>query len=99
MGTRLKQYFLIGLALAAFYFLLSHHIIFTGYRDFDLLKKQKLTMEYTFFSLKQAMPYDVLRIDVLRDAGIENVMLDRGILTEEKLEQILLRIDRKKEQE
>lgn len=93
MAKRLKQYFLIGLALAAFYFLLSHHIVFSSFREFDLLKKQELTMEYTFFSLKQAEIYDVLQNDVLRNAGIENILLDRGFVTEEKLEQVLQKID------
>lgn len=93
MAKRLKHYILFGLALAAFYFLLSHHIVFSSFREFDLLKKQQLTMEYTFFSIKQADIYDVLRNDVLRDAGIENILLDRGLVTEEKLEQFLQRID------
>jgi hypothetical protein len=99
MGNRLKQYFWIGLALVVFYFLLSHHIIFSSFKDFDLLKKQELTMAYTFFSLKQAKVVDVLSIDVLRDAGIEDIMLDKGMITEEELDKILLKIDRKKERE
>jgi hypothetical protein len=99
MGNRLKQYFWIGLALAVFYFLLSHHIIFSSFKDFDLLKKQELSMEYTFFSLKQAKAVDVLRIDALRDAGIEDILLDRGIVDEEELDRILFEIDSRKERE
>lgn len=99
MGNRLKQYFWIGLAIAAFYFLLSHHIIFSSFKEFDLLKKQELTMEYTFFSLQQAKIVDVLSIDVLRNAGIEDILLDRGMITEEKLDKILFDIDLRKERE
>jgi hypothetical protein len=99
MGSRLKQYFWIGLALAVIYFLLSHHIIFSSFKDFDQLKKQELTMEYTFFSLKQAKALDVLSIDILRDAGIEDILLDRGIVDEKELDQILFKIDSKKELE
>jgi len=96
MVNRLKQYVLIGLAIAAFYFLLSHHIIFTSFTDFDLLKKQELSMKYTFYSLKQAKPYDVLRIDELREAGIEEILLQRGIISEERLNYFLNKIDSEK---
>jgi hypothetical protein len=94
MVTRLKQYFLIGLALAAFYFLLSHHIIFTSFKEFDVLKKQELTLENTFYSLSNKSIIDVLRNDRLVDAGIEDVLLDRGLVSEEKLDIFFQEIDR-----
>ncbi len=93
MIARLKKYFWIGLVIAAFYTLLSHHFIFYSHTDFDMLKKQELTLEYTFFSMMQSTPEIVLRIDVLRDAGIEDLMLERGMLSEQKLQQILNKID------
>jgi hypothetical protein len=93
MVTRLKQYFWIGLALAAFYFLLSHHIIFTSFKEFDVLKKQELTLENTFYSLNNKSVMDVLRNDMLVDAGIEDVLLDRGLVSEEKLDFFLRKID------
>jgi hypothetical protein len=94
MLSRIKQYILIALGAAAFYFLLSHHIIFYGIKDFDILKKQQLTLDYTFYSLKQANPYEVLKIKPLRDAGIENIMLERGMVSQERLDQILEQIDK-----
>ena len=93
MVTRLKQYFWIGLALAAFYFLLSHHIIFTSFKEFDVLKKQELTLENTFYSLNNNSITDVLRNDRLVDAGIEDVLLDRGLVSEEKLDFLFRKID------
>jgi hypothetical protein len=99
MLTRLKQYTLIGIAIAAFYFLLSHHFIVFNYNDFEILKKQELSMEYTFFSPKQTQPMAILQIDVLRDAGIEDILLDRGLVSEARLDQILDRIDNMKEKE
>jgi hypothetical protein len=99
MLTRLKQYFWIAIAIAAFYFLLSHHFILFSFTDFELLKKQELTLEQTFVSLKQAKPMEVLKIDALRDAGIENILLDRGVVSEKRLDQILDQIDRIKERE
>lgn len=93
MVDRLKQYLLIGLAIAAFYFLLSHHIIFSGPTEFDLLKKQELTLEYTFYSLKNKKMADILRNDKLRDAGIADVLLDRGHISEERLDALLRKIE------
>ena len=99
MISRIKQYFWIGLAIVAFYFLLNNHFIIFSYKDFVLLKKVEPTLEYTFFSLKQARPEEVLRIDALRDAGIEDIMLERGIVSEPRLDQILDQIDKLKERE
>jgi hypothetical protein len=96
--NKIRNYALIALAVGAFYFLLSHHIIFTSYKDFDLLKKKELTLKYTFFSLKQVMPTTVLRIDELRDAGIEDILLERGLVTEDRLNHILDQIDSQKAQ-
>lgn len=99
MLNRLKNYFWIALAIGAFYFLLSHHIVFTSVRDLDLLKKTELTLEYTFYNLKSHSVGDTLRIDMLRDAGIEDILLDRGLVTEEKLDQLLDQIDAQKAKE
>ena len=96
MLSRLKQYFWIALAIGLFYFLLTHHFIFLSFKDFELLKKNEPTLEYTFFSLKQSQPIAVLRIDPLRDAGIEEIMLERGMLSEERLDQLLEQIDKEK---
>jgi len=93
MLNRLKGYFWIALAMGAFYFLLSHHIIFFSVRDFDLLKKEELTLQYTFYNLKAHSTFETLQTDMLRDAGIENILLDRGLITEENLDKMLNRID------
>jgi hypothetical protein len=89
MLQKIRNYILIALAVGAFYFLLSHHIVFTSYRDFNLLKKSELTLKYTFFSMKQQSPERILRIDELREAGIEDLLLEKGIVTEERLDDIL----------
>ncbi|MFZ1982764.1 MAG: hypothetical protein WAU91_00025 [Desulfatitalea sp.] len=93
MLSRLKQYALIGAVIWAFYFLLSHHFIFTSLTDFELLKKQQLTLKYTFFSLKQATPEAVMRIPELRDVGIGDVMVEKGMVTQERLDQIVRKIE------
>lgn len=103
MLTRIKSYIIIALVIGAFYFLLSHHFVITGHNfafvgwddwdDLKILKKNELTLKYTFFSLKQANPYQVMRIEELRDAGIGKIMIEKGIVTDEKMRQITQKID------
>ena len=93
MLSRLKSYLLMACVIGGFYFLLSHHIIFENWNTFDLLKKNELTLKYTFFSLGQSNPEDVMRIDELRDAGIADLMLEKGMITEDALQKILYKID------
>jgi len=92
MLSRLKTYFWFALAIGVFYFLLSHHIVFSSFSDYDLLKKNELTFRYTFFSLKQATPESALRIDALREAGLGELMVERGMLTRERLNEVLRRL-------
>lgn len=93
MLSRLKTYLILALAVGAFYFLLSHHIIFSSFSDYDLLKKEVLTLKYTFFSLRQVTPEAALRIDALRYAGIGDIMVERGMLDQERLNDLLRRIE------
>jgi hypothetical protein len=86
------------LAIGAFYYLLSHHFIFTSFRNFNILKKNEITLKYTFFSIKQQSPERILRINELRDAGIEDLLLEIGMVTEERLNQILDKIDAQESQ-
>jgi hypothetical protein len=89
MMQKIRNYVLIALAIGAFYFLLSHHVIFTSFRDFNILEKNELTLKYTFFSMKQQSPEKILRIKELRDAGIEDLLLEKGMVSEERLDKIL----------
>lgn len=93
MLSRLKQYFWIGLVLAGFYYLLAHHFIFFDFKDFETLKKKELTFTHTFFSMKTNTPKQALEVDVLREAGIGEMMVERGLISQERLEQILIRIE------
>ncbi len=93
MLRQIRNYILIALALGAFYFLLSHHFLFMSFKDYTLLKKSELTFRNTFVSLRQQSPEKILRVDALRDAGVEDILLEKGMVTEERLHQILDRID------
>jgi|GEM_PF-772453 len=98
MLSRIKQYALLGAIVYAFYFLLSHHFIVTGFdidsiQDTRVLKKKELTLKYTFFSLKQASPEKVMQIPELREVGIGDVMIEKGMVTQERLNAIERKID------
>jgi hypothetical protein len=93
MISRLKQYVLIGAVIGFFYFLLSNHFIFFSVQDFERLKKNELTFKHTFSSVKQVSPEVILRVTELREAGLGDLMVQRGMLDAEKLQQILLKIE------
>jgi hypothetical protein len=83
MKARLKQYLLIAILVAAGYFLLSHHIIFNG-KQVYLLDKSSLHLHYTFYSLSKKKPEAILKIDMLRRAGIGDLLVELGKITEDE---------------
>ena len=77
-----------GILLSCGYFLASRHIVIYE-KEFNLLNKAYLTFEYTFYHITDKDPDDVMRIDILREAGIGEILVDYGMITEmerEKLE-------------
>ena len=87
MWSRIKGYLLIAAAGAAVYFFLSNHIIFYGQeasviQNVYLLKKTKLNLHHTFFSLHQKKPDAVMKIKPLREAGIGGLLVELRLLTE-----------------
>lgn len=99
MLSRIKQYAVIGAVIYAFYFLLGHHFIVTSFdsldalKDIKILKKNELTLKYTFYSLSQASPEKTMRIPELREAGIGEIMVNLGMVSPEKLNDIERKID------
>jgi hypothetical protein len=86
MKQRIKQYILIAIGLGAVYFLLSYHLVFYG-MDVTLLKKSELHFNQTFVSIKPTEfsgPEDVLKNDVLRRDGIGDILVEKGLLTEDE---------------
>jgi hypothetical protein len=83
MRHRLKQYFLILLAAAAFYFVLDNHFVFKKNRVY-LLQKMTLNLHDTFVSLDNKRPETILENEDLRDAGIGDLMVELGMLTDEE---------------
>jgi hypothetical protein len=93
MLTRLKQLVAIGIVLAIFFYLLSHHFVFFSLKSFDVLEKNQLTFRYTFFSMVDKTPEKVLKIDQLREAGVGELMVERGLISQEILDQLLRKIE------
>jgi hypothetical protein len=87
MNARIKQYILIAILAAIGYFIMDHHIIFNG-RDVHLLKKTSLHLHYTFFSLKEKKPANIMEIDYLREAGIGDLLVELGIISEAQLSKL-----------
>jgi hypothetical protein len=86
MVSRLKHYLLIGAVGAVLYFLMSTHIIFYGseanfVRNIYLLKKPKLNLHYTFVSLNQLSPENIMKIKPLREDGIGELLVDIGMMS------------------
>ncbi len=87
MRQRLKQYGIIAAAAALLWFVLDNHFIFSGH-SVHLLKKEELNLHDTFVSLDNKRPESVLRNDRLREAGIGDLMVELGLLTEDKKSQL-----------
>jgi hypothetical protein len=83
MNARIKQYILIAILAAVGYFIMNNHIIFYG-KDIYLLKKTSLHLHYTFFSVKEKKPKIIMKIDYLREAGIGDLLVELGMITEDK---------------
>ena len=94
MLQRIRNYLLIVILGGILYFLLSNHMLFNGLTSYEILPKSKLTLKYTFVSLKSTPPETLLRNDALRASGIDEVLVDMELLTQAKANSILRRIDR-----
>ena len=96
MLKRIKGYIIICIFLAIGYFISSNHIIFyktNNNIDFTLLKKSYLTLEYTFYNVTTKRPENIMKIDLLREAGIGDLLVEIGILTEGKKQELEARFE------
>jgi len=92
MKQRIKQYLLIGLAGAVFYFILCNHFIVDG-RDIYLLKKTSLHLHETFVSISNERPATILKNEVLREAGIGELFVELEMMTEKEMSLLVSKYD------
>lgn len=84
----LKRVLFWGVLAGILYFFLSFHVIFIG-KSFKLLKKSELSLNYTFFSANGKSNKAILRVDVLREDGIADILVETGLMSEQERELLL----------
>lgn len=88
----LKKVLFWGSLIAIGYIILGYHFIFFG-KSAKILKKTKFTLSYTVFSIpKEEMLKSnktILDIDALREAGIADLLVEMGRMTEKEKERLL----------
>ncbi|MCJ7772702.1 MAG: hypothetical protein MUP22_06165 [Desulfobacterales bacterium] len=83
MWKKLNRFFLIIIIAATVYSLLSFHVVYFG-NAIKILKKARLTSEYTFVNVKGMPAESILKIDTLREAGIGDTLVDMGKLDKQR---------------
>ena len=83
MIKRLKQYALVAAVAALLWFVLDNHFIIDGH-SVHLLKKTTLDLHDTFVSLDNKRPESIIQNERLREAGIGDLLVERGIITRDE---------------
>jgi hypothetical protein len=79
------------------YLVASHHFIYFGGQNIKWLKKKQLTFSDTFYSATLKTNKTMLSHDVLRKAGMGDLMVDMGLLSEKRKEHLLSKIEKERE--
>ena len=92
MLQTIKKYILIGLLAYGVYFVLDHHFLFQG-KNVYLLKKSEPSLKYTFFNMTDRKTESILKIDELRQDGVGDLLVELGMITEEKKNKLEAKFD------
>ncbi|MFW6147873.1 MAG: hypothetical protein ACOC6B_05705 [Thermodesulfobacteriota bacterium] len=86
-----KNLFFLLLAGALLYFFLSYHIIIIegNPRNARLLKKSSLSLHYTFLNTRGRSNKSMLSIDILRENGLGDILIEEGLMSEKEENRIL----------
>lgn len=84
MLKTLKRYLLYAALIGCVYLLLANHYIYLGGKDFRVLEKENLNLKYTFYSVQNKSPANIIKIDDLRWAGIGDILYEEGLVTKDQ---------------
>ena len=82
---------------AILYFFLHFHLIFID-NTIKLLKKSKLTFNYTFYSAKGKTNAVILTEEALREDGIGDLLVKMGKMSDEEYERLLMKYEESPEE-
>ena len=74
------------------YFFMHFHLIFVD-NTIKLLKKSKLTFNYTFYSTKGKTNAMILFNKELREDGIGDLLVEMGNMSDEEYERLLMKYE------
>ena len=86
MRRKIYQSILLALLAAVGYFLLNYHVIYFGDTAVKVLKKLHPTSEYIFIHAANKKVESIMKIGMLRDAGIGDLFIKMGKLNKKEKE-------------
>ncbi len=95
----IKKLFFWSILTGSMYILLSYHFIFSGISNIHMLKKSRLTLEYTFYNIGGKTNTTILSKQALREDGIGDLLLDMGRISETELDRIMKKFEPDEEEE
>ncbi len=81
------------------YLVACNHFIYFDSNKIKLLKKKEPTFARTFFSTSLKSNEAILADDVLREAGIGDLLVEMGLLAEKRRDYIIAEIEKKNAKE
>ncbi|SPD71774.1 conserved hypothetical protein [uncultured Desulfobacterium sp.] len=78
----------------ALYLISCNHFIYFGGRTVKLLKKKQPTLSRTFFSTSLKTNDVILRDDVLREAGIADLLVEMHLMSEAEKKRLMAKYEK-----
>lgn len=90
-----RKIVLWGSLAAVFYMLLGFHYVYFGGMKVRMLKKTNLTLMETFtdLSTEAITNKKILQNDALRDAGLADLLVDMGRMSEKERDKIMAKYE------